>query len=74
MAALADRMVFISGARQVGKTTLANRVGEQFFRGKYACFNWDSSEDGRRSWLRNFRPAWSMLFLTRCINSESGKI
>ena len=55
-AALADRMVFISGARQVGKTTLANRVGEQFFRGKYACFNWDSGED-RKAILSEKFPA-----------------
>ncbi|MBI4802732.1 MAG: ATP-binding protein [Elusimicrobia bacterium] len=54
--ALTDRMAFISGARQVGKTTLANRIGEQFFKGRQAYFNWDSGKD-RKAVLSEKFPA-----------------
>ena len=42
---LKEKMVFISGPRQVGKTTLAGQIGEGFFRGKYAYVNWDNRLD-----------------------------
>ncbi|MFC1522935.1 ATP-binding protein, partial [Elusimicrobiota bacterium] len=54
--ALTDRMVFISGARQVGKTTLANYIGKQFFKGKQAYFSWDSDKD-RKAVLSEKFPA-----------------
>lgn len=41
---LKEKMVFIGGARQVGKTTFAvNIIGEKF--NKYAYFNWDNRSD-----------------------------
>ena len=44
---LGNRMVFIGGPRQVGKTTLArNLVANQFNRTGY--FNWDSRNDRRK--------------------------
>jgi hypothetical protein len=42
---LKDRMVFISGPRQVGKTTLAQQIGEDFFSEKYEYLNWDNRDD-----------------------------
>lgn len=42
---LKDKMVFVSGPRQVGKTTLARQIGERFFADSYAYLNWDSRED-----------------------------
>ncbi|MCM8813987.1 MAG: ATP-binding protein [Candidatus Omnitrophica bacterium] len=47
---LKDKMVFISGPRQVGKTTLARIIGEHIFSGKYDYLNWDNRQD-RRSLL-----------------------
>jgi len=38
-------MVFISGPRQVGKTTLAKNIGDTYFANKYLYLNWDSRED-----------------------------
>ena len=35
-----NKMAFLSGPRQVGKTTLAKRYQEQF--GQSVYFNWDS--------------------------------
>ncbi len=40
---LADKMVFLAGPRQVGKTTLARRVLEGWSEGAY--LSWDSRED-----------------------------
>jgi uncharacterized protein len=47
---LKSRMVFISGPRQVGKTTLAKQIGMEFFPDKYEYLNWDNRQD-RRSML-----------------------
>lgn len=42
---LKGKMVFISGPRQVGKTTLAAYIGENSFTGKYGYLNWDNRGD-----------------------------
>jgi predicted AAA+ superfamily ATPase len=44
---LADKMVFIGGPRQVGKTTLANQIGKIDFK-KYSYLNWDSRQDRKK--------------------------
>ena len=49
---LADKMVFVGGPRQVGKTTLARAVLE--LEGSGAYFSWDNRRD-RRAVLE---PAW----------------
>lgn len=41
---LSRKMVFIGGPRQVGKTTLAKRIGETFYN-KYSYLNWDDIDD-----------------------------
>jgi len=43
---LNDRMVFIGGARQVGKTTLALYIAKNYFT-NYSYLNWDSRDDRR---------------------------
>ncbi len=53
---LKNKMVFISGPRQVGKTTLAKQLGNKFFPGKYAYLNWDASDD-RSNIIKNIMPA-----------------
>jgi uncharacterized protein len=42
---LAEKMVFISGPRRVGKTTLAKNIGSEKFSNRYSYLNWDSRED-----------------------------
>ena len=37
---LKQKMVFLGGPRQVGKTTFAKYIGEEFFK-NYSYFNWD---------------------------------
>ncbi|MFH1246581.1 MAG: ATP-binding protein [Candidatus Liptonbacteria bacterium] len=44
---LRDKMAFIGGPRQVGKTTLARDLVGSHFR-KTAYFNWDNKQDRRR--------------------------
>ncbi|MBU0694527.1 MAG: ATP-binding protein [Candidatus Omnitrophica bacterium] len=44
---LKDKMVFIAGPRQVGKTTLAVCVGDKFYPDRYSYLNWDNREDRR---------------------------
>lgn len=41
---LNEKMVFIGGARQVGKTSLARYIAENYFR-SYDYLNWDSRDD-----------------------------
>lgn len=41
---LKEKMVFIAGPRQVGKTTLAKLVGESEYK-KFAYLNWDNRQD-----------------------------
>ncbi len=45
---LKEKMVFISGPRQVGKTTLARQTGERFFKDRYEYLNWDFAEDRKK--------------------------
>ena len=44
---LAKKMVFIGGPRQVGKTTMAQRLVAAHFK-ESACFNWDKKQDRRQ--------------------------
>ena len=44
---LRDKMVFVGGARQVGKTTFATELVAPRFKGS-VCFNWDNRADRRR--------------------------
>ncbi|MBI5184069.1 MAG: ATP-binding protein [Nitrospinae bacterium] len=59
---LREKMVFISGPRQVGKTTLAQQIASDFFRDKYAYLNWDNRED-RRIILAGTFPADKQLLI-----------
>lgn len=40
-----EKMVFISGPRQVGKTTLAREIGRAHFPDSYSYLNWDNRQD-----------------------------
>lgn len=44
---LREKMVFIGGPRQVGKTTLANQIGKADFK-KFTYLNWDNREDRKK--------------------------
>lgn len=44
---LLEKMVFISGARQVGKTTLSTHLVARFFK-SYEYFNWDNRHDRKK--------------------------
>ena len=53
---LKEKMVFVGGPRQVGKTTLALSIGDKFYSNKYAYLNWDNRED-RKIMLNGFFKA-----------------
>lgn len=59
---LKDKMVFVSGPRQVGKTTLAKQIGGNFFPDKYEYLNWDNRED-RKTILKGVFQADKKLFI-----------
>jgi len=59
---LKDKMVFISGPRQVGKTTLAKQIGDGFFKEKYEYLNWDNRAD-KKNILNGTYPAGMQLFI-----------
>jgi predicted AAA+ superfamily ATPase len=57
-----DKMVFISGPRQVGKTTLAKGIGTEYYSGRYEYLNWDNRED-RKTILNGIFKADKNLFI-----------
>lgn len=59
---LAGKMVFLSGPRQVGKTTLARQIGEEHYRGKFEYLNWDNGHD-RKQILAHQWQAEKRLFI-----------
>jgi len=59
---LKDKMVFISGPRQVGKTTLSLQIGDDSFPGSYTCLNWDNRQD-RKAILADTLPADKKLLI-----------
>jgi len=58
---LKGKMVFISGPRQVGKTTLAEGLGKRFYPSKTQYLNWDSGEDRRNILAGRFEPEKELL-------------
>ncbi len=42
---LSRKMVFLGGPRQVGKTTLAKKIGMESYSKKFTYLNWDNIED-----------------------------
>jgi predicted AAA+ superfamily ATPase len=63
---LACKTVVLTGARQVGKTTLARQLMERFERAQY--LNWDVPVD--RAVL--LRPCWCSTRSTRCLPGNPG--
>lgn len=57
---LKEKMVFIGGPRQVGKTTLAQRIGAGDYE-KYDYLNWDNRQDRRRIIEGEFQADASLL-------------
>lgn len=45
---LEEKMVFLGGPRQVGKTTLTKTLGQSRFKNSVKYLNWDAREDRRR--------------------------
>lgn len=45
---LAEKMVFLGGPRQVGKTTLVKTLGQGRFKQSVKYLNWDAREDRKR--------------------------
>lgn len=68
---LKGKMVFISGPRQVGKTTLAKKIGDERFLDKYVYFNWDNRQDRKVILNENF-PSDKKLFIFDEIHKYSG--
>lgn len=58
---LKKKMVFIGGARQVGKTTLSEYIGKKDYPG-YDCLNWDNRED-RKNIIENKFSAEARLLI-----------
>ena len=58
---IAEKMVFIGGPRQVGKTYLSKQIGAQF-KGGFAYLNWDDDDD-RSSILAKEFPKVGLLVL-----------
>jgi len=59
---LKTKMAFVSGPRQVGKTTLAKQIGDKFFPDKYEYLNWDNRND-RKIILKGIFRADKNLFI-----------
>lgn len=57
---LKDKMVFIGGPRQVGKTTLAKQIGQAEYE-KYMYLNWDNHKDRSDILNSRFDPEASLI-------------
>lgn len=58
-------MVFISGPRQVGKTTLAKNIGTEYYTDKYEYLNWDNREDRKAILHGILKPAKKLLIFDK---------
>ena len=56
-----EKMVFVSGPRQVGKTTLAKYLGSNFFK-SYSYLNWDYQPD-RKTIIKSELPSNTKLLI-----------
>jgi predicted AAA+ superfamily ATPase len=61
MSDLSEKMVFLGGPRQVGKTHLSKEIGRRFASG-YAYLNWDDDDDRTAILSKNF-PRSGLLIL-----------
>lgn len=59
---LLEKMIFIGGPRQVGKTTLANNIGKKLFN-PFLYLNWDRSLDRERIRKEEFPSNAKLLIL-----------
>jgi len=66
-----EKMVFIAGPRQVGKTTFAQYFGDKYFSGKSIYLNWDNRED-RRNILQGIFEADKRLIIFDEIHKYRG--
>ena len=58
---LKEKMVFVSGPRQVGKTTLAAALGALSYAGKTQYLNWDNGGDKKDILASRFEPEKELL-------------
>ncbi len=59
---LKEKMVFISGPRQVGKTTIAINLAKEIYPGSYVYLNWDNAAD-RQQMTQGLWQANKKLFI-----------
>lgn len=57
---LREKMVFLGGPRQVGKTALSMLIGKEKYK-KFSYLNWDNPEDRKKIIASQFDPAASLL-------------
>lgn len=60
---LAEKMVFLSGPRQVGKTTLAKTLLRKTNESLKGYFNWDDAADRKRILEKNWSPQEKLIVL-----------
>jgi uncharacterized protein len=68
---LKDKMVFLGGPRQVGKTTLAQSLISNYSDGHPAYLNWDSDLDRARLKLREWPKAEKLIVLDEIHKSKT---
>ena len=59
---LKEKMVFVSGPRQVGKTTMAIHLAKEIYPASYAYLNWDNAGD-RKQMIHGLWQANKKLFI-----------
>jgi len=57
---LSEKMVFLGGARQIGKTTLATKLVAPYFK-EFACYNWDAQSDRKKIMSSEFPGSAELL-------------
>jgi hypothetical protein len=59
---LKEKMVFLSGPRQVGKTTLSKDIGKEFYKDNFLYLCWDQKDD-KKLILKGIWPAEKKLII-----------
>src|SRR4030066_16236 len=69
---LNEKMGFIGGARQVGKTSLAKYIAENYFK-HYDYLNWDARDDRKNILQSQFKGNAEIVPFKEIVFQESGK-
>lgn len=71
---LQEKMVFLGGPRQVGKTTLSQSLIPKFSEGHPAYLNWDDVEQRKKIMAKDWPRDQKLIVLDEVLSFETGAL